>query len=179
VVNKGGRPRKPIDLFALGFPISSRSGLDQVARYAAEHAARLRAMHDRALLYGTKEMEALAEPLMGQWAAVMGPAEQQARAAAGTLAIMHSAAGGKADSDLLLARQRAEQLMGVGSPQPSPRVATFPGPISNGYPVQPPGYNGVTKPPGFFGAPPPVGPPPPQPCPMCGGQCPPATVNVT
>lgn len=132
--NKGGRPRNPVNVFDLGFPISSRSGLEYVNQWGALKAKKLADMHGRAGFYGQQELQALAEPLISQWTSVMGPAEQSIAAARGTLDVMRQAALGKADVELMLARQKAEAL-GIRPPSPgglpvSGPVATRPAPTA-------------------------------------------------
>lgn len=164
-----GRPKKAVNLFELGFPLHSRSGLQAVDGEIERMGRHLGEKQARAAYYGQRELEALADPLMRQWAAVMGPAEQEITRLRGGLDILHQAALGKADVALLLARQKAEELAGrLGGYQ------NLTGPTSQGGPYQLP-----TKPFPTNGAPrPPLATIPFRPPPVGGQGCPPNIVYV-
>jgi hypothetical protein len=165
----GGRPRKPTNLFDLGFPLHSAAGLQYLDSHVRPLTEKLGKMYGRAALYGQKEMEALAEPLMGQWGRVMVPAEQTAAAAKGTLDVQQAGVLGRADVGLLMARQRADAmrrqlgLEGYESLyQPGPSQYPPPRP---GLPIGPPiPVNGHPR---------------PIPVPIAGGQgCPPTIIYL-
>jgi len=113
------RGKKPsATLFDLGFPIHSRTGLKQVTQITNGHAATLDAMQQRAGFYGERELNELAEPLIGMWSRVVSPANEQLTQHQANYNVLQQAALGHADVGLLLARQRADELMPVAAKTP-------------------------------------------------------------
>jgi len=108
----GGRPRKPTNLFDLGFPISSRAGLEYLNTHIQKLKEPLQKMQGRAVLYGQAEGDALQAPLLDQWTKVVGPAADAADAWRGQMNVMHQAALGLADMHVLHARQKYGDLGG-------------------------------------------------------------------